>query len=113
MNRENILKALGIAALLTLMLWLPSQGVPLTVAAATQSAADTLVGCLTPGQNPGEFYVAVQGSERKTKLLSTANLAEYAGKHVKLTGSWETVGDQKAFRVTRVEVIADSCPSAP
>ena len=102
MNRQNILKALGIVGLLTLLLWLPSEGFPLT-------AADTLIGCLTPGQNPGEFYVAEPGSNKRTAVLSTEDLAGFAGKQVKLTGTWEVKGDSKSFRATGIEVIADTC----
>lgn len=104
MNRQNILKVLGMAGLLTLLLWLPSEGTSFT-------AADTLIGCLTPGQNPGVFYIATPGSDKMTEVLSTENLTGYAGKHVKLSGTWETKGDSKSFRATRIEVIAETCPS--
>jgi hypothetical protein len=68
----------------------------------------SIVGCVTKGANPGEYYVS-DGAGRKT-LVSSPDLSAHAGKQVKVTGSMDkSAAGSDEFKASKVEVIADTC----
>lgn len=75
---------------------------------AASASEKTITGCVTKGSSPGEFFLA-DAKSHKTLLLSSDTVASHAGKQVKATGTMEKSGDTRVFRVTRVDVIADTC----
>lgn len=68
----------------------------------------TVTGCLTKGDNPGEFVFTDEATGKKLTVSGAPDLAKHAANHkVKLTGAKHD--SENKLVVSKIEHIADSC----
>ena len=117
MTVKTALSMLGIAGLSTLLFGFgPERQASITDATvAVQNApaeTQTVSGCIRSGADPGEFFIKAANSDDMVQVVSSEDLSAHVGKHVQLTGTMENVGGKKVFRASRIEVLAESCPTS-
>jgi hypothetical protein len=74
-----------------------------------QQADTTVTGCLTKGENAGQYMVTESKSGHKFTFSGSQRLDSYLNHTVELTGKMMTSGDEKAFQPQTIKTVSNSC----
>lgn len=73
-------------------------------------AGETITGCLTKGNQAGEFILTDEKTGQQIMVAGSPDLEKHASNHkVKVSGSRDLGDKKQVFKVSNVEHVSDTC----